>query len=97
MARRRYVVTYDIRDDVRLRRVHKAMKAFGYPLQYSVFLCDLDTVEKISLKLTLGEIINHGVDSVAIIDLGDVGSRGASCFEFLGPHAELPTGGPRIV
>ncbi len=97
MARRRYVVTYDIREDVRLRRVHKTMKSFGYPLQYSVFLCDLDTMEKYALKQALGEIIHHGADSVAIIDLGEAGTRGATCFEFMGPHAPLPDDGPRIV
>jgi len=73
------------------------MKGFGYALQYSVFLCDLDNVERYTMKQALGDIINHALDSVAIIDLGDAGTRGASCFEFLGPHAELPVGGPRIV
>lgn len=91
------MVTYDIRDDVRLRRVHKTMKGFGYALQYSVFLCDLDNVEQYAMKEALAEIIHHHLDSVAIIDLGDAGSRGSTCFEFLGPHAELPVGGPRIV
>ena len=49
MSRRRYVVAYDIREPKRLRQVHSAMKAFGYPLQYSVFVCDLDGMERVSV------------------------------------------------
>lgn len=97
MARRRYVVTYDIRDDARLRRVHKTMKGFGYALQYSVFLCDLDNIEKYDMLRALGDVVHQQIDSVAIIDLGDADGRGVTCFEFLGPHAPLPRGGPRIV
>lgn len=97
MARRRYVVTYDIRNDARLRRVHKTMKGFGYALQYSVFLCDLDNVEKCDMLRALGDVVHQQIDSVAIIDLGDANGRGVTCFEFLGPHAPLPRSGPRIV
>jgi CRISPR-associated protein Cas2 len=97
VARRRYVVAYDIRDDRRLRLVHKTMKGFGQPLQYSVFLCDLDMVEKYAMRLALGELIHHGLDSVVFIDLGDAATRGGECFEFMGPHGPLPDYGPRIV
>ena len=47
MSRRRFLVAYDIREAKRLRTVHTAMKAFGNPLQYSVFVCDLDPSEKV--------------------------------------------------
>jgi CRISPR-associated protein Cas2 len=97
VKRRRYVVAYDIRDDTRLRQVHKAMKSFGDPLQYSVFVCDLDPVEKLAMRRTLGEIVHFGADSIAIIDLGDAEKRGSECFEFMGPHRALPFDGPRIV
>lgn len=90
MARRRYVVAYDIRDEVRLRRVHKAMKSYGYPLQYSVFVCDLDVGEKLALRLEVGGIMNLQVDSVVLMDLGDPETRGKECFEFLGPSRPLP-------
>ena len=90
-------MAYDIRDDVRLRQVHKAMLGWGHALQYSVFVCDLDGMEKVGLQAELGAIINHRHDSVAIIDLGDSERRGRTCFEFLGPPPRLPTGGPTIV
>lgn len=31
MARKRYIVAYDIREPKRLRDVHAVMKGFGYP------------------------------------------------------------------
>lgn len=95
MARRRYLVAYDISDDVRLRFVHTTAKAFGYALQYSVFLCDLDKVELVKLKWALGRVIHHGEDRVVIIDLGDAD---LSRFEFMGvrPDLRLPSG-PTIV
>lgn len=94
MARRRYLLAYDISDDKRLRAVHGAARRFGYPLQYSLFVCDLDGRELVSLKWRLGEIIVHNVDRVAIIDLG---SADGARFEFMGVHPRLPDGGPTIV
>ncbi len=95
--RRRYLVAYDIREDKRLRRVHKTMKAFGYPLQYSVFICDLSVREKFAMKHAIGRLIEHLVDSIAIIDLGDPRQRGVDCFEFMGCRAPLPEDGPLVL
>ena len=97
MARRRYVVAYDIRNAKRLRRIHNTMKEFGYPLQFSVFICDLDAIEKVALRQQIGDIINHRADSIAIVDLGEVDRRGRECFEFMGTNHDLPDQGPRIV
>lgn len=97
MTRRRYLVAYDIRQDGRLRRVHKTMKAFVYPTQYSVFICDLDNMEKYDLLEQIGDIINHSVDSIAILDLGDAEHRGQECFEFMGHSKPLPKRGPQIL
>jgi CRISPR-associated protein Cas2 len=97
VSRRRYVVAYDIREPKRLRQVHSAMKAFGYPLQYSVFVCDLDGMEKVSLREVIGKLMHHREDSLAIIDLGDAATRGVECFEFMGVASPLPQPGPRIV
>lgn len=96
-ARKRYLVCYDIRDPGRLRRVHKKMKSFGWPMQYSIFVCDLDSMELFSLRTAIGSLIHHGMDSVAMIDCGDPKERGRACFEFLGPLPELPTSGPVVL
>lgn len=97
MTRKRYLVAYDIRDDRRLRAVHKTMKGYGDPLQYSVFLCDLDPSERVQMKADLRMVMNDWIDSVAIVELGDPRGRGLECFEFLGPTMRLPRTGPRVV
>jgi CRISPR-associated protein Cas2 len=98
MTRRRYLVGYDIGDPVRLRQVHDVVKGFGYSLQYSLFICDLNSVEKLKLRAALGEVILFTVDRVAIVDLGDAETRGMECFEFIGVAPRLRgTGGPTIV
>lgn len=96
-GRRRYLAAYDIRDDKRLRRVHKVMKAFGWPMQYSVFICDLDKMELVELQLAIGQEIDHSEDSIAFIDVGDPADRGRDCFTFLGVAPRLPTAGPLII
>ena len=96
-GRTRYLVCYDISDPGRLRRVHKAIKAFGWPMQYSVFICDLDTIEMLVLKQEVGAIIHHGQDSVAFINLGPPANRGRECFDFMGARTALPTSGPTVI
>jgi len=95
--RRRYVVAYDIRDNRRLRKVHKTMKAYGWAMQYSVFVSDLDRMELVELKLRLAEIVDHRADSIALIEVGLPAERGRVCFDFLGVRPELPAAGPLII
>lgn len=92
MAERlRYLLAYDVRHPRRLRRVHKVAKAFGEPLQYSVFVCDLTRAELFALKARLLDEMNSGEDSIGIFDLGPAGGRGLKCVEFLGTRRDLPT------
>ena len=94
MSRRRLLVAYDISEPKRLRDVHMTAMAYGHPLQYSLFICDLDPMELTRLRWDLGAIIKHDVDRIAIIDIGDVG---ADRFQFMGVRPRLPTSGPTIV
>ena len=96
-ARKRFLVCYDIRDPGRLRRVHKKMKSFGWSMQYSIFVCDLSPAEVFALRAAIGSIINHDVDSVALVDVGEPQERGRSSFSFLGPMPDLPTTGPVVL
>jgi CRISPR-associated protein Cas2 len=68
--RRLYIVTYDISDPKRLRKVFKAMKGFGQHLQLSVFRCDLTQMEHFEMIAVLQGIIHHGEDQILIVDLG---------------------------
>lgn len=96
MPRRRHLVVYDIRDAKRLRKVHKTMKAYGNPVQYSVFLCDLSAVEQLNMVDELSGRMNLAVDSVVIIDLG---ATDLTRFDFIGTRNLEPPDrpGPTIV
>ncbi|MDN5924661.1 MAG: CRISPR-associated endonuclease Cas2 [Xanthomonadales bacterium] len=65
-----YLVTYDIRDPKRWRRVFRLMKGFGEWLQLSVFQCRLSQRRHAELVQLLDGIISRRVDALLIIDLG---------------------------
>lgn len=96
-ARRRWLVAYDISDDARLRLVYDIVRSHGDRLQYSVFLCELDTIEKIGLMTELRLVIDHRRDSIVFIDLGEPGRRNSARIETMGASLRLPDGGPTIV
>lgn len=95
MARRRYLVAYDIREDQRLRAVATCCEGYGYRIQYSVFICDLSQQEVIEMRSDLETIAKTTEDSIMIVDLGDPADGGR--FLFLGPHRALPTNAAVIV
>ncbi len=68
--RRSYLVTYDITNDKRLKKIFKEMKDYGEHLQYSVFLCELNEVERIRMESGVKSIMNEKDDQVIILDLG---------------------------
>ncbi|SRR5579885_2234989 len=67
---RLYIVTYDISDDRRWRRVFKMMKGYGQWLQLSVFQCRLTAKRRTEMARRLDELIRADVDHVLILDLG---------------------------
>lgn len=87
--RNRYLVSYDICDPKRLRRVFKTMRGFGDALQYSVFLCDLSPSEKIILLEKLTPIINHREDQVMLVNLGPADGQSDERIETLGRARSL--------
>lgn len=95
MARRRYLVAYDIRDDRRLRRVAVCMEGYGTRVQYSVFVSDLSDRELVLMRGDLEHLMKPSEDSVMIVDLGQAGN--ASRFLFLGQRERLPTSSAVIV
>lgn len=56
-----YLVAYDVSDPKRLRKVHKAMKAWGKPVQYSVF----------RVRATGRELERMRFEVVALLDQAD--------------------------
>lgn len=94
--RNTYLVTYDIRDDKRLRQVFKTMRNWGDHLQYSVFECQLTAADLVKCRHELGEIINHGHDQVLFVDLGPTAGRGERVITALG-QPYTPINSPCIV
>lgn len=97
MTRRRWLVAYDIADPRRLRQVHDIVRSYGTALQLSVFLCDLDTVERYRLLTDLRPVIHHHEDSILLVDLGEPDRPHAAKIDFLGRPPRLPPDQPRIV
>jgi CRISPR-associated protein Cas2 len=89
MARRRYLVAYDIRDDRRLRSIAGCMEGYGTRIQYSVFVCDLSGREMILMRGDVEALMKKSEDSVMVVDLGQAGD--SSRFLFLGHHQKLPS------
>ena len=95
MARRRYLVAYDIRDDRRLRMIAGCMEGYGTRIQYSVFICDLSERELFIMRGDIEVRMKMSEDSVMVIDLGAAGD--SSRFLFLGHHEKLPSSSAVIV
>jgi CRISPR-associated protein Cas2 len=67
---RLYIVTYDIANGRRWRRVFKLMRGYGRWLQLSVFQCRLTGARRAEMARRLEEVINAREDHVLILDLG---------------------------
>ena len=70
MDERLYIVTYDIADDKRWRRVFRIMKGYGEWLQLSVFQCRLSARRHAELIELLAGAIHQRQDHVLVIDIG---------------------------
>lgn len=64
------VVSYDISDDRRRRKVMKAMEDFGARVQFSVFECRLLPSELEKLKKRLRPYVREAQDSVRFYFIG---------------------------
>lgn len=94
--RNTFLVTYDIRDDKRLRQVFKTMRNWGDHLQYSVFECQLTPIDLAKCRHELSQIIHHGQDQVLFVDLGPTEGRGERVISALG-QPYTPLNAPCIV
>jgi CRISPR-associated protein Cas2 len=67
---RLYIVTYDIADNRRWRRIFKLMHRYGRWLQLSVFQCRLTARRRAEMAMRLEAAMNMKEDHVLILDLG---------------------------
>ena len=63
---------YDVHDPQRLAQIYKKMNGYGEPVQYSVFVCDLNDKEIIIMKNDLSNILNLAEDRILMINIGSV-------------------------
>ncbi|MCA9529703.1 MAG: CRISPR-associated endonuclease Cas2 [Myxococcales bacterium] len=79
-----YLVTYDITDPKRLRRVYNLMRGYGDHLQLSVFRCELSAAERVQFEGLLRAEIHHDEDQVLFARLGPADGRGRRALHTLG-------------
>lgn len=91
-----YVVTYDISEPKRWRRVFRLMEGFGQWLQLSVFQCRLSPQRHAELIALLDGIIHHNDDHVVLMDVG-LADQVAPRIVSLGKAYEPLRRGPVIV
>jgi CRISPR-associated protein Cas2 len=80
-----HLVSYDICDPKRLRKVAQACEDFGFRRQYSVFLCRLTGTDLVKLKSRLYDLLDLQKDQVLFIPLCN---RCAAQIEALGRPVE---------
>lgn len=61
-----HLVTYDVRDPKRLKRVAKKLESYGARVQYSVFRCRLDRESLEKLHWELGQLMEPEDDLLII-------------------------------
>jgi len=85
-----FLVCYDIANDKRVKQVFKACKNWGNHLQYSVFECDLNAMERMAMEEELRGLIHHGEDQILFISLGPSEGRGDRVISSLGlPYVKI--------
>ena len=97
MAKERlYLVTYDISDPRRWRRIFNLMKGYGHWLQLSVFQCRLTARRRTEMTVRLEECMKPTEDHILIMDMGPA-DKVRPRVESLGKSYEAPTRQPTIV
>ena len=64
-----YLVSYDIADSKRWRKVHKIAQTYGRTLQFSVFLCAITETQKVQMLTKLLDVTTLD-DRLLVVNLG---------------------------
>ena len=60
----KYLITYDIENDKKRKKISDELEAFGYRVNYSVFECELNQTKLKKLKDILDELVDKKYDSL---------------------------------
>jgi len=63
------VVSYDVPDNKRRTKIHKALKSYGEWMQYSIFECRLNKVQFAKMRARLDKLIDANTDSIRFYSL----------------------------
>jgi CRISPR-associated protein Cas2 len=69
-----YIVTYDVSDERRWRRIYRLLQGYGEWLQLSVFQCRLSRMRQAEFVQLAEGILDRSHDHLLIIDIGPVES-----------------------
>ncbi|MDO5023363.1 CRISPR-associated endonuclease Cas2 [Slackia piriformis] len=89
-ALRCYLVCYDIADEKRLRKVHRIIKGYGIPWQYSFFFCRISRMDILQMKADLREAINGRDDQILVLDMGESLDDAVDSVDVLGRPLNKP-------
>jgi CRISPR-associated protein Cas2 len=98
--RNTFVISYDVGDPKRWRKVYRLMLGIGDPVQFSVFRCDLNRSEKVLFMEKLVPVLNQNEDRIMVVDLGPAGEErtGDDRIECWGkPLVEMPERKAKII
>jgi CRISPR-associated protein Cas2 len=65
-----FIVSYDIAEPKRWRKIYKMLHGYGDWLQLSVFQCRLSRKRRVQMEALLSDYLNHREDHLLILDLG---------------------------
>jgi CRISPR-associated protein Cas2 len=88
--RQTFVISYDISDPKRLRKIYRLMRGWGDHIQLSVFRCELNPRELVELRARLSLLINDAEDQVLFVDVGPVEGRGTTSIRAIGKTYTSP-------
>ena len=59
-----FIITYDVQNDKRRKKISDELEAYGIRVNYSVFECQLNKTKLKKLKQKLEELVNKKEDSL---------------------------------
>lgn len=65
----KYLITYDIEDDKKRKKISDELEAYGYRVNYSVFECELNKTKLKKLIQKIEELVDKKSDSIRFYHL----------------------------
>lgn len=93
---RRFVIAYDVADDLRRTRIAKVLESFGDRVQYSVFLVDAKPSRLMRLQAAVVAHLDLTSDSLLVCDVGPLAVRAAGRIAFIGRERGYTGHGPLV-